>query len=157
MGNRDTLIKARECAYRLLKYRERSEKEIRDRLKAKGFAANICGNVISELTEMGYIDDRRFANMAAENIIKFHPCSLVFVRLALRSKGISDEITDAVISDIKDSYDEHGTAYKLAVNRAGQFSSIDPDKAKQRIYNFLLRRRFNQEMIMGVLREIYDL
>ncbi|MDP3789066.1 MAG: RecX family transcriptional regulator, partial [Candidatus Omnitrophota bacterium] len=136
---------------------ERSEKEIRGRLKAKGFAGDISAKVIAELTEMGYVDDRRFANMAAENIIKFHPGSLAFIRSALQSKGISGEITEAVISDIKDSYDEHGIAYKLAVNRAGQFSGIEPKKAKQRIYNFLLRRRFSQETIMGVLREIYDL
>lgn len=152
-----SIIKARECAYRLLKYRERSEKEIRDRLKVKGFSGDICGKVVSELTEMGYIDDRRFANMAAENIIKFRPGGLMFVRSALRSKGISDEIIDAVISDIKASYDERSAAYKLAVTRAGNFSGVDPDKAKQRIYNFLLRRRFSRETIIGVLREIYDL
>lgn len=156
MSNGDSLVKARECAYRLLKYRERSEKEIRDRLKAKGFSDDICKKVISELTATGDIDDRRFANMVAENIIKFRPGSLTFVHSVLRSKGISDDIADAVISDIKSSYDERGTAYRLAVTRAGQFSGIDSEKAKQRIYNFLLRRRFSQEIIMGVLREIYN-
>lgn len=157
MNNVDNLARARECAYRLLKYRERSEKEVRDKLKVKGFADDICEKVIFELTGMRYIDDRRFANAAAESIIKFHPGSLMFIRSALRSKGVSGEITDAVISDVKNNYDEHGAAYNLAVSRAGRFSGIEPKKAKQRIYNFLMRRRFSHEMIMRVLREIYDL
>ncbi len=157
MGNKDNLIKAMECAYRLLKYREHGEKEIRDKLKARGFAGDICGKVISELTEMGHIDDRRFAKMIAEDIIRFRPGSLMFIRSALRLKGVSGEIADSVLSSVKEGYDERETAYKLAVSKAGRLSGIDPEKAKQRIYNFLLRRRFSRETIMGVLREIYDL
>lgn len=157
MSNQNSFIKAMECAYRLLKYREHGEKEIRGKLKAKGFADDICGKAISELTEMGYIDDRRFAKMIAGDIIRFRPGGLMSIRSALRLKGISGEIIDAVVSGVKDSYDEHGAAYKLAVRKAGHLSGIDQEKAKQRIYNFLLRRRFSHETIMGVLREIYDL
>ncbi len=155
MSNRDSFIKARECAYRLLKYRERSEKEIRDKLKTKGFAGDICGKVISELTEMRYIDDRRFANMAAENIIKFHPGSLTFVRSALRSKGISDEISDSVILGVKEGYDEREAAYKLAAQRADKMVNISTDKAKQRIYGFLRRRRFSEDVIIEVLSKLF--
>ena len=155
MKNAGDLAKARECAYRLIKYRERSTKEIVGRLKAKGFSGDICDKVIDELNRLGYLDDKRFANMLAGSIIKFRPGGLALVRSALRAKGVPETIADSAIADIKDSYDECGAAYKLASNRVKRLSGVKPEKAKQRIYNFLLRRRFGRGTIQNVLNRIF--
>jgi len=155
MKSIDDLAKAKECAYRLLKYRERSTKEIKDRLKEKGFSGDICDRVIDELNRLGYLDDKRFANMLADSIIKFRPGGLALVRSALYAKGVPAKIIDSVITDVKDGYDEYEAAYALASGRVKRFKNIEPERAKQRIYNFLLRRRFKQETILEVLNQIF--
>ncbi|MDD5680438.1 MAG: regulatory protein RecX [Candidatus Omnitrophica bacterium] len=151
----DDFAKAKEYAYRLLKYRERSTKEIERRLKEKHFSGNICDKVIAELKELGYLDDNRFANMVADSIIKFKPGGLALVRSALYAKGVPAKIIDSVISDVKDGYDEYEAAYALASRRVRRFKDIEPERAKHRIYNLLLRRRFKQETILEVLNQIF--
>jgi regulatory protein len=148
-------VKAKECAYRLLKYKERSTKEIRDRLQQKKFSSDVCNKVIGELKGCGYLNDSRFASMLAADIIKFRPGGLEFVRSALRAKGVPEETADSVVSNIERSYDEREIAYKLASVRAKRSVGLGPKKAKQRIYNFLLRRRFKKDTILEVLSQIF--
>ncbi len=150
------IAKAKKCAYRLLKYRARSVKEIKDRLENKGFSSGICDEVISELTRLGYLDDCRFADMLAGEIIKFRPGGIAFIRSALKAKGVAPDAADFVIAGIKDVYDEHASAYKLALGRSERLKGVEQKKAKQRLYNFLARRRFNRETILEALSRIYD-
>ena len=154
MKSAGDFAKAKECAYRLLKYRERSTKEIRNRLKEKGFSGDICDRVIDELSRLGYLDDSRFANMLAEDMIKSRPGGLALIRSALYAKGVAAEIVDSIVLSLEGSYDEYQAACKLASNRVKRLKNIEPEKAKQRIYNFLLRRRFKQETILEVLRNL---
>lgn len=150
------IAKAKECAYKLLKYRARSVKEIKSRLKNKGFPSGICDEIVRELTRVGYLDDRRFADMLADDIIKFRPCGIALIRSALKAKGVAADTADFAIADIEGVYNEHDSAYKLALGRSMRLKGIEQNKAKQRIYNFLARRRFNREIILEVLAEIYD-
>ncbi|MBU4376191.1 MAG: recombination regulator RecX [Candidatus Omnitrophica bacterium] len=149
------LRRARQSAYGLLKYRERSLKEIADRLKEKGFSPDICANVIAELQKLGYLDDVRFANALAQDILKFNPAGVSFIRSKLYSKGVPAGVADAVISAIKEDYNENETARRLAVMKAKRLEDIEPRKAKQRIYGFLTRRRFNHDIILDALSEIF--
>jgi regulatory protein len=148
--------KAKKSAYRLIRYRERSSKEIVDRLKEKGFDADICGKVIAELKELGYLDDTNFANAVAEDIIRSRPAGIEFIRQKLRLKGVPADIADSVISDIRNNYDEYSAAYKLASVRAKRLTDIGPDKAKRRIYTFLARRRFSDDVISEVLNRLFS-
>ncbi len=153
--NTGDLKDAKEAAYRLIKYRDRSKKEIAERLRKKGFSEDICGNVIAELKKLGYLDDTRFANALAEDILRFKPAGIEFIRSKLRSKGIPAEMADSVISGVKENYDEVEVAYKLAAAKAKRLTGTETAKAKQRIYNFLARRRFNPDAIREVLSRIF--
>ncbi|MFH0839590.1 MAG: regulatory protein RecX [Candidatus Omnitrophota bacterium] len=149
------LARARKSAYGLLKYRERSLKEIADRLKEKGFSPDICANVIAELQRLGYLDDTRFANALAQDILKFKPAGISFIRWKLYSKGVPAGIADAVISAVKEDYNENEAASRLAAMKAERLRAIEPRKAKQRIYGFLARRRFSQDVIMEALSKLF--
>jgi len=150
------LKNAFNAAYRLIKYRDRSAKEMAERLRKKGFYDDVCGNVIAELKRLGYLDDMRFAKALAEDVLRFKPAGIEFIRSKLRSKGISADIADSVISGVKEGYNEREAAYKLAVKRADKMINISTDKAKQRIYGILARRRFERDTILEILDKIYD-
>ena len=53
--------KALNYALRLFKYRQRSEKEYRDRLQRKKYPGSVIEKVMTCLREYGYLDDTRFA------------------------------------------------------------------------------------------------
>lgn len=149
------LNEALDAAYRLIKYRDRSAFELAERLRKKGFKDDICGNVIAELKRLGYIDDMRFAKALAEDIIRFKPGGIEFMRAKFRLKGIPAEIADSVISEISAGYSEDEAAYRLAELKAKRLAGVEPMKAKQRIYNFLARRRFKYDTITAALSRAF--
>jgi regulatory protein len=55
------LAQARERALRLLGYRERSEKELRTRLRDDGYPQTVVHRVSARMVETGLLDDERFA------------------------------------------------------------------------------------------------
>ena len=55
------LLNARDRALSLISYRPHSEKEVRDKLRHKGFSENAAEYAVKWLTERNYLDDCRFA------------------------------------------------------------------------------------------------
>jgi regulatory protein len=49
------------CALRVLSYRPRSNNEIDQKLRSKGFSSKIRESVLGKLIDVGYLDDVRFA------------------------------------------------------------------------------------------------
>jgi regulatory protein len=90
------LARALSYSYLLLKFRARSEGEIRLRLEEKGFPAPVIGQALVSLKERHLIDDRSFArewlnwrrrkNFPAERIEE-----------ELRDKGIAGKIITEVM------------------------------------------------------------
>lgn len=152
----DDFAQAKDYAYRLLSYRERSEREIKERLARKGFDEVVSEKVAEDLKAAGLIDDYRFAKAFAEGRVRYRPSGLELIRSKLYSKGIDGEIVNSVISAIEGNYDEYAAAHELAGNRAKKFGKINREKAKQRIYGYLLRRRFKKEVVYKVLNEIFS-
>lgn len=60
--------KAEQKAFRLLSIRGRSIKELRSRLKEKGFEEPVAEEVIARLIELKYLDDESFASQWAQNL-----------------------------------------------------------------------------------------
>ena len=55
------LLKARDRALSIVSYRSHSEKELRDKLRQKGFSESASEYAVKWLTERNYLDDSRYA------------------------------------------------------------------------------------------------
>lgn len=142
--------KARNYAFLLLKFRLRSENEIRQRLKKKKFQPRIIEETIAFLKERRFIDDSSFARAWISSRLK-KPLGMRRLREELRVKGISREIIENNIEEAKKSYCEEDTVKKIIREKWSKLKGIDPLKAKRRIYSYLLRRGFFPQTIMESL------
>lgn len=153
----DTFPKARDYVYRLLSYRPRSQKEIIDKLKSKGFNSETNTAVVDYLKQLNYINDSEFARAWVESRISTKPMGIFLLRQELRNKGIDNEIVDAVIDKISNSYDEYRIAKDLFLNRWQKYSHLDRVTSRRRIYAYLRRRGFSSEVISKIMqKEITD-
>lgn len=153
----DTFPKARDYVYRLLSYRPRSQKEILERLKIRGFDQKTSTAVVDYLKQLNYINDSEFAREWVESKISTKPMGIFLLRQELRNKGISNEIIDAVIDKISSSYDEYRVAKDLFLNRWQKYSHLDRVTSRRRIYAYLRRRGFPSEIISKIMqKEITD-
>ena len=145
--------------------RPRSSKEIRDYLKKKtldrkvrvknkktgeyktvlkqGYDQSLVEPVYKRLTERGYIDDERFAQLWVENRNVGKGSSIKKLRLELAQKGVAQNIIDQVL----DSSDRNDTdeLRKIIARKAKKY----PDE--QKLIQYLLRQGFNYSDILDEL------
>ena len=147
------LQKAKDYAFLLLKFRPRSEKEIGERLKRKKFDTEVIRETLSFLKEKCFVDDRYFAKVWLESRIK-RPLGLKKLRVELRQKGVDKEIIDSQIEEISKGYCEEEVVLRLARARLNSLKGIEPQKKKNRLYGYLMRRGFLPEQIIDVVNQL---
>jgi regulatory protein len=132
-----------QAAYRLLSYRPRSVKEMRDRLLEKEWSKDQVTSVIAKLEGDGYLNDLDFARMFARDRVKSKYLGPAGLRNELFRKGIDQELIALIVDEI---YTEHPPAkiIEALMRKRGiePESEIDP-KEKKRFINQLKRKGFS--------------
>lgn len=149
----ETLEKARNYAFLLLKFRTRSEKEITRRLKEKKFDEQAIKETIEFLKERKFIDDRAFARAWIESRVK-KPLGLRRLWQELMMKGIDKKIIDAELEAAKEDYNEPEIVKKIARERFKKLKGAQAQKAKPRLYAYLLRRGYSSEIVIDALNKL---
>ena len=136
----DSEANARKYAFMLLNYRSRSEKELRERLKKKGFSENNISSTLRQLKEARYLDDHALAldlrRQAFDNKLLGHNSAKRF----LQNRGIPDEIIDETME-----YNEETEANKIKklVEKKFKTTGNYPDKKEEkRLWDFLVRKGY---------------
>lgn len=152
MSEAEELHKAKGIALRMLTYRDRSKQEIRDKLEQKGISAAVIENVVTLLSDYGYLDDRTFAQGLARRLMETKNWGFSRIGFALRERGLAPELVEETVSRLKDDFSEEETALQIMKRRFSHFNLREASlKDKRRITQFLKRRGFSWETISRVL------
>ncbi|MFH1189986.1 MAG: regulatory protein RecX [Candidatus Omnitrophota bacterium] len=148
------LRSAMNNAYCLLRARPRSESEMRERLKLKRYDEPTIEAVIADLRKLSQIDDVKFAGFWVESRMHVNPVGDIILRRELKDKGVPDAVIESALQDKAQNYDEYRTALDVAERRFKRLSDADKPKAAKRLYDLLLRRGFEYEIVRKVVSEI---
>ncbi len=143
-----------ERIYRLISLRQRSEKEIRDyfRIKGKGAYSNsVIEDTVKKLKELQLLDDEQFARSWVES--RSRKKGIKVIKQELFYKGISREIIEEVYRQQATGNSESETAEKLLEKKLRVWKNLEPQKFKQKAYDFLMRRGFEYEVIKIVVEK----
>ena len=149
----ETRRAAKEKAMRLLAARPRSIHEIKDRLSQAKYPPPIIDWVVSELQRVGLLDDSEFARMFARSRMVTRPCGQFLLRRELKEKGLPPEAIETAVEEAYKEKSERTLALELARKRKKRYQNLEPDKAKKRVSDFLLRRGFHWDMINEILED----
>jgi len=144
---------AKATALRLLKIRPRSIAELKEKLRVKGFSKEDIETVVHGLIASGLLDDRAFTKSWI-NYRLARPFGFVRIIQELCAKGIDQDIIDQAVGDIKDAYSPEQVALDLAQRRWQRLPAIDMEKKKKRVSDFLLRRGFEVDVVMKILKKL---
>jgi regulatory protein len=148
----DERVVAHGAALRLLKYRNRSEREIRAALTRRGVSSGAADEEIARLTEAGLLDDGRFAQQWVDERVRLAPRSRRLLRHELQLKGIRGEPAESAVAEVDDA----ATAVALARKKVrGAAGGLD-DAFLARVGAFLRRRGFGEEHVREALRAARD-
>jgi len=147
---KDSHVKAREYALKLLSHCSRSEKEICDRLKKKGFDGNDITRTIKFLQETGLIKDEELVHELLINAVEKKYLGKRGIRLFLRNRGIKKDLIDEAISGLSEGAEKEA-AMRLAQRKLKVLKNYPPDIIKRRLWGMLERRGFSAEIIKETL------
>jgi regulatory protein len=136
-------------AHRLLAFRARSEKELRDSLSRAGFSEAIITTVIDDCRQKRYVDDANFARQFIQSRLRNRPMGRERLAVELRRKGIDDATIGAALDEALSEPNAIILADQLAEKQRKHLASLPPIKARQRLADFLRRRGFDWETIQG--------
>lgn len=140
-----------QAAYRLLAFRARSEKELRDRLTRKGFSPGTVGKSLDSLKACGLVNDAEFGRQWVENRQNFKPQSAFLTRRELKEKGLSEDIIEKAVKN----HNDYENALLAARPKVMKNKDVDYAVFRRRICGFLQRRGFGYGVIKPVADQLW--
>ena len=136
----------------LLARREHSRRELKLKLRQKGYESEEAGAALDRLGEQHYQDDARFAEMLVRSRAAqgYGPMRL---RAELKSHGLSDARIRAVLDEAEVDWDTNALAQLR--RRFGTGSAPDREERARRA-QFLLRRGFPAATVRSVTHADVD-
>jgi regulatory protein len=143
----DSANDARLHALKLLGYRGRSEKELRERLVRKGFREDVIDRTLQHLKEAGLIDDVALAANLKRQALERKLLGYEGAKSFLLKKGLSRPVVESALD-----YDEEAeleNAVKFLDKKMTSMQNYPAKEKKRKLWNLLARRGYSS----GVMRK----
>lgn len=145
------MIDCREYALKLITFRDRTQKELRDKLNQKGYDENTVEDVIAFLEEYGYINDFKYSQHFINDCVNLKKWGKIRIRSELLKRGVKRDVFESILEEaFLDGSDD-----TLINQIKTRFKNSDLGNIKERIriFNFFLRRGYCAEEIKGALNK----
>jgi regulatory protein len=143
---------ARALALNLLDKQALSSHRVREKLLAKGFAAEVAQHTIDSLQRAGLLDDHALATELADRLLHKEASWKDWIAAKLLSRGISQEMKSRVIDEVFTTRNEQEYAARAARERLGRLpGNLSQEARARRIASYLARRGFSEESVTSAL------
>ncbi len=153
-GGEDSAKKTFAAALRLLTRRDRSETELRQKLKQLGFSFSNIEAAVDQCREYNYLNDHRFATERARTLMRTGRGVGSKIKLDLRNRGVNEDIAYVAIETAES---EFSPAQLLRDQLNRRFSTFDyataDNRERRRVISFFQRRGFSLELIFSIVKE----
>ena len=144
----ELLKQAKLKALRLLTDMDRTEEELRTKLKQKGYSEEVVEQAIGYVKSFGYVNDENYARKFVESKKSHKSWKELYV--ALLQKGLERDIVESALQENYSEDDESRVILLLAEKK--RFSPKDStEEEKKKLMAYFLRRGFRYENVRKVL------
>lgn len=146
--------RATDAAVHFISFRPRSEREVRDRLRKRGYSDPAIEIAVEKAQGWGYLDDQSFATFWVENRLRHRPRGARMLSQELRQKGVDRDVIETVLEET--DLNEQEAALELARKRAPRLANLEPAVQKRRLADYLARRGYGWDVIRPALDEVLE-
>ena len=143
---------AYEAALTILDYSMKTSRQMRDKLRAKGYLDDVIDAVVQRLEASKLLDDEYVARRLMENMTSSGRGKLA-LRQKLRQKGISEEIEQSVMEDVS-SEDQDAACLEAAHKLFRKYASLEPREQKQKLSRALASRGFGWDSVSYAIEKL---
>jgi regulatory protein len=131
--------------------RARSEKELRAKLKEKGFDEPVVEEVAARLRELNYLDDESFARQWARNLAVNKLLGNRRIEASLVEKGIPQPLIRQVLTEVREELTEQKAVTLLIRKKLDSGARKMDDRERRRLAQSLMGKGFPPGMIFDIL------
>lgn len=139
--NRDMVLKK---LLHYCQYQDRCMQEVRTKLTTFDIPSSDKEKIMQVLVNEGFIDDERYASTFVRSKIHLKKWGVNKIRMALKMKGISDEIIQNALSEIDpENYREE----LIKVLKAKKINETDPYKRKAKLAQYAMQKGYEPGLV----------
>jgi regulatory protein len=152
--NREQYNRALQKAMALCSRSEKCVRDIREKMASWDITdPGSVENLISELKEEGFIDEKRYASAYAREKHRFNGWGKHKISLMLGSKGIEKEIIREALEGI-DQDEYRKTLKKDLLKKRSSVKAVNQYDLKGKLIRFAASRGYENDLIWSVIDEI---
>jgi len=151
----DDLIPLLNKAYFFLKFRPRSEKEVKDylykKVKTTHWSREAADKIIIKLKEQELIDDKKFIEWFIRFRTNLKPKGVRLLTQELRQKGVAEDLIEKYFDN--NQVDEEKLAFQTLEKRWPRYKLLNSQKRFEKAYRFLLSRGFSYGLCKKTIKK----
>lgn len=149
------LNEAREKIRGFCLYRERSQKEVRDKLLTYGLLPEIADTLLSELIQERFVDEERFARAFVRGKYKIKRWGRNRIKQALYPHQLSDYVLKKAFTEI-DPEQYYANLEHICEKRWPLTKGANFYQRKQKLFAYLMRQGYEGDLIKEVLESLAE-
>ena len=139
---------ARYCAYR-----ERTEQEVQEKLRAWGVEQNEATRIIRTLKKSRFLDEERYVAAFIRGKFITKKWGKRKLWIALMERGINQTLIQKGLATIEDA-DYIQSLYHVAEQKQRSLAGVASMQARQKLTNYLLQKGYEPDLVMPAVQGI---
>lgn len=146
--------KAINTACNYLGFKPRSEKEVRDKLRDKGFEDEIIEDTIDFLYKYKYLNDYDYGKALINDKKNFKKAGKNLLKQELYKKGIDKDMILELVEETYDYDEEYQMAYEVCLKKYKLIKNEDRNAIYRKLSSLLARKGYAFDIINKVIKEV---
>lgn len=149
----DRLILQKAASY--CAYQERTQDEVRQRLKAWGVVGDEAEELIAELITLNYLNEERFARTFAGGKFRVKKWGRLRIQQELSRRGLTDYAKQQALGEIEpEAYEQALRELLLKKLQLLQRTENDPLHQKIKLMRYALSKGYEHELARSLTEEL---
>ena len=151
----ENLDKCKNTALRIIEKSYKTELELNDKLKEKGYDEKEIKYSIDFLKEYKFIDDIKYTEMYIKD--RLRNSGVKKIKYSLIRKGVPEDVIEEVLSNL-DTENQKNVAIELTEKKYNQLIKRDNDKykIKNKLFRFLQGKGYEYSLITEVINQVMN-
>ncbi len=152
----DKSYTVKEATLKLMQYcayRERSQKEVEEKLREMRMIPAACEQIIIKLMQEDFLNEERFARSFVRGKFRIKKWGRVKIKQELKLRNISSPVIKLAMTEIEEK-EYLQNLYNLAEKKLPLINETNPFKKKKKLYDFLSSKGYESHLILEVLTDL---
>lgn len=150
-NQKDVVQEAKLKAARFCSYRERAPEEVRQKLTQYGLTNDQVEQVMKELMENDFVNERRFASAYANGKMRINKWGKIKIKRGLEHYKLSPDHIEQALKEIPEQQ-YRATMVRHIQKKSKSLDIPDPFTHNHKVAQFVISKGFEPEMVWAYLK-----